>query len=165
MDDLEEIVVEQSCKFNAENLILLQKQEDPIGCAATCAAMCVYQTQAQFKKDGVSIQIADWDKIANMYGYYYVRNDNPSLKTVYDSLKEGYPILVQVNDGTHGSKPHWVTVYKYTGTSTNGSNLNAADFMCADPNYGDKRRLNMATNFYAASPVNWTFVYKIKSEF
>lgn len=163
MDDVEDISIEQSCKFNASNLILPQKQESDSGCAVTCVAICVCQTQKQFQKDGFSISyVESWADFATTYGYTYENISGPSLEKVYNLLKEGYPVIVQVNAGSNTVLPHWVTVYQYTGTSTNGSNLNVADFMCADPWYGDTRRFDTAANFNKNSPVNSIRVYKQK---
>lgn len=162
MDDVEDITIEQSCKFNALNLILPQKQEDSEGCAATCSAMCVCQTQSQFLKDGLSIDSAQWDKVAEKYGYTYEIDWYPTLKKVYNFLKEGYPVIVQVRAEGGSISPHWVTVYQYTGNSTTGDSLNVADFMCADPFNGDLRRLNTAANFNPSSPTNRIVVYKQK---
>jgi len=159
MDDTEEIIVAQSASFDAETLILPNKQKDPIGCAVACAAMCVCQTQEQLVKDGFPLNDAWWDLIATKYGYNYMVYEIPSLKLVYDTLKDGYPIIVQVNVGI---KEHWVTVYQYTGSSTNGQNLNVSDFMCIDPNTGKPCKFNQSVNFNANSPVNRTVVYKQK---
>lgn len=163
MDDVEDITIEQSCKFNTRNLILPQKQESRTGCAVTCVAMCVCQTQKQFQIDKFSIDyVESWANFASKYGYTYENIAGPSLQKVYNLLKEGYPVIVHINDGSNGATQHWVTVYQYTGTSTNGSNLNVSDFMCADPYYGDTRRLDEAMNFNKNSPVNSIRVYKQK---
>lgn len=160
MDDVEEITIEQSCKFNARNLILPQKQEDDDGCAVTCVAMCVCQTQKQLQKDGFSIsEVESWENLAKKYGYTFEMDWNPTFKKVYDFLKDGYPVIVQVNVGSTSVKPHWVTVYQYTGTSTNGDDVIASDFMCVDPKYGDERRLNTAVNY---SKMGRIVVYKQK---
>lgn len=163
MDDVEDITIEQSCKFNALNLILPQKQEDPTGCAVTCVAMCICQTQAQLKKDGFAINyVESWYNLAETYGYTWTELSSPSLKKVYDLLKEGYPVIVQVRADGGSINPHWVTVYQYTGNSTTGNNLNVADFMCADPYYGDLRKFNTAANFNSSHPINRIVVYKQK---
>lgn len=163
MDDVEDITIEQSCKFNASNLILVQEQIHKTGCALTCVAMCVCQTQSQLQKDGFSLNTVDnWENIAEKYGYTYNELSSPSLTNVYDLLKSGYPAIVQVNDGSNGKTPHWVTVYQYTGTSINGNSLSLNDFMCADPYTGTTCRLNNATNINLQSPVNRVVVYKQK---
>lgn len=163
MDDVEDITIEQSCKFNASNLILPQKQENSTGCAVTCVAMCVCQTLKQFQKDGFSISyVYDWGKIAATYGYTYEEIKNSPLENVYNFLKEGYPVIVYSNDGNNGKTEHWVTVYQYTGTSTSGSNVKASDFMCVDPWLGNKCRLDQSTNFNNDLTTTRIVVYKQK---
>ncbi len=164
MDDVEEITIEQSCKFNASNIVLIpQHQEHVTGCAVTCVAMCVCQTQTQFKKDGFAIDyVENWDNFATKYGYTHNGNIEPSLKSVYNLLKEGYPAVVKINDGSNGKTQHWVTIYRYTGESTDGSDLDFADFVCADPYHGDTRTLDTAMNFNPNRPASEIHVYKQK---
>lgn len=69
------------------------------------------------------------------------------MKQVYDFLEQGYPVITCINGWEDLRTDHWVTVYQYTGTSTDGSNLKPEDFMCVDPYYGDKCRLNTAANY------------------
>ncbi len=162
MDDVQEITIEQSCKFNARNLILPQKQEHSTGCTATCAAMCVCQTQKQFLKDGIPINSAEWGIIANKYGYTYQKISDPSLQKVYDLLKEGYPVIVEVNHDPEHLKSHWVTVYQYTGTKMNVNKSDASDFMCLDPWTGESCKLDNSLHFDESSPVNRMCYFKQK---
>lgn len=158
MDDTEDISINQSCKFNAENLIMVQKQPTDIACAATCIAMCVCQEIEQFKKDGLSIGfISNWYAYAEQYGYTLKNYPERSLKKVYDLLKQGYPVISYINDGKNGKSEHCVVICHYTGTSENGENLNESDFLCADPWYGDIRKLNTAMNF---NKITSTYVYE-----
>lgn len=148
MDDTEEVPIYQSCEFNAENLILPQKQISTTGCLLTCAAMCICQTQEQLDEDGFSLdEVENWNKLMKTYGYNVKTYDNHSLEQVYEILKQGYPVISYINNSNDLHLKHCVTIYKYSGTSKDGKNLNASDFMCVDPKYNNKCPLNKALNY------------------
>lgn len=84
-----------------------------------------------------------WSTIATKYGYKSTGPDSTSLKSIYNTLKSGYPVIVQVNTG---SMEHWVVVTKYSGNSTT---LSAADFTCIDPWDAKTKVLSSATRYSA----------------
>ena len=116
------ISVTQEVLLDRSKLVTAYKQITNSSCAATCAARCVNKSPETLKNDGIDLEYAMWSTIATKYGYKSTGPDSTSLKSIYNTLKSGYPVIVQVNTG---SMEHWVVVTKYSGNSTT---LSADDF-------------------------------------
>lgn len=137
------ISVTQEVLLDRSKLVTAYKQITNSSCAATCAAMCVNKSPETLKNDGIDLEYAMWSTIATKYGYKSTGPDSTSLKSIYNTLKSGYPVIVQVNTG---SMEHWVVVTKYSGNSTT---LSADDFTCIDPWDAKTKVLSSATRYSA----------------
>lgn len=128
--------------YDRSSKINVYQQITDYSCAATCAAMCVKKSPQTLRNDGFNLDDANWSGIAAKYGYTATMTDPASLSNVLPILKQGYPVIVKVND----SNPHWVVITKYTGDGTDVSENN---FTCADPATGTIRALTSAARWNA----------------
>lgn len=127
--------------FDNSNEITIYKQITPISCATTCAAMCVNKSPQTLRNDGFNLDWADWDGIAQEYGYSQFMSGISSFSGVIDILRGGYAAVVQVNTGDN---EHWVVVTKFAGEN---SAPKSSNFTCADPWTGTTKSLSNAINY------------------
>ncbi|MCM1059783.1 MAG: C39 family peptidase [Eubacterium sp.] len=126
--------------YDRSSMITIYTQPTDTSCAATCAAMCVKKSPQTLQNEGFDLGWADWSGIASKYGYSTNGWESAGLSNVLAVLKEGYPVIVKVNE----SNPHWVVVTKYSGSATSPS---ASNFTCADPSTGKSVKLSSATRY------------------
>lgn len=125
-----------------------------IGCLTTAISM-VESHRAGYKI--TPPQMADRLSYSSSGSLYwpsdYVRADASGnyLKSVYELLKKGKPVIVGAKKASGGQ--HWVTVYGYKATGS----FTAESFMIHDP--GSERRTTLAA-FFTAYPYPDRFVYK-----
>lgn len=119
-----------------------------IGCTTTCIAMVYsYNTGRTVYPNTVKnkLRYANndlyWNSIGNVgltSKLYNCGISNSMLKTIYNKLKEGKPVIIgAVVPG--GASQHWVVITGYTGTST--TNFSTADFIINDPGYQNCKTL------------------------
>ena len=132
-------VTASTVSYDRSSKINVYQQITNTSCAATCAAMCVKRKPETLQNDGFDLGWADWGGIASKYGYSTNGWQNAGLSDVLAVLKEGYPVIVKVNE----TNPHWVVITKYSGSST----PTASGFTCADPWTGKSVTLTSATNY------------------
>lgn len=136
-------------------------KQDPGKCAGTCACMCVNKAPSTVESDipyydanhpdHTIIYPVMWSKVAEKYGYKLDPVDGPATGTisdVFNGLKNGYPVIVMVNDTSLNSTykyDHWVVVTKYTGKGE--SDLAIDNFTCVDPNDKVTKPLSSAACF------------------
>ena len=128
-------------KFDNSSKIKVYKQITPISCATTCAAMCVKKSPQTLKDDGFDLDLADWEGIAQKYGYRTFLDGIDSFSGIIDILRGGFPAVVKVNTGKN---QHWVVVTKFEGDNSAAVSSN---FTCADPWTGTVKRLDKALNY------------------
>lgn len=126
--------------YDVSNKINIYEQITKYSCAVTCACMSLKRSPETMQADGISLNWADWNNIADTYGYN-VYDGTASLKGVIEILKKGYPAITQVNTGNN---QHWVDIISFDGDEDNPK---AGDFECADPAFGDTRNLTKAGNY------------------
>lgn len=142
---------EWTVTYDRTNMITAYQQPFVGACATTCAAMCVKRSPDQLKSDGIDLGYAYWGTIASKYGYTLDPSSGPATCTiseVFNGLKNGYPVIVKVNDTTLNSTykyDHWVVVTKYTGKGE--SDLAESNFTCVDPNDKTTKPLSSAACF------------------
>lgn len=131
-----------------KNVKIGTKTIGQIGCTTTCIAMVysyntgktVYPNQV---KNMLRYSNNDlyWSSIGNVGLTSKIYNSgvtNSMLKTIYDKLKAGRPVIIGAST-SNGSSQHWVVVTGYTGTST--STFSTADFTINDPGYQNSATL------------------------
>ena len=124
-----------------KNVKIGTKTIGAIGCTTTCCAMVysyntgrtVYPHQV---KNMLRYSNNDlyWSSIGNIgltSKAYNCGVSNSMLKTIYNKLKEGRPVIVGATN-SNGNQ-HWTVVVGFTGTST--TNFSTADFLVNDPGY------------------------------
>lgn len=82
---------------------------------------------------------AYWSKGNFEYNAEYGSFEN-QLKTIYDELIKGYPVLVKVKDEDCNTK--YVVAYGVTKTNKSITKLSAIDFQTIDPSDGDRKTLS-----------------------
>ncbi len=137
-------VMASTVSYDRSSMINIYQQPTNTSCAATCAAMCVKKTPQTLENDGFDLGNADWGGIASKYGYSTNGWEYADLSDVLAVLKEGYPVIVKINE----SNPHWVVITKYSGSSTSPSKDN---FTCADPATGKSVKLTSAARWNAVT--------------
>ena len=125
-----------------KNVKIGTKTIGQIGCTTTCCAMVysyntgntVYPHQVKSKLRYSNNDLY-WSSIGNIGLTSKVYNcgvSNSMLKTIYNKLKEGRPVIIGANNAA-GTAQHWVVITGYTGTST--TSFSTADFLINDPGY------------------------------
>lgn len=125
-----------------KNVKIGTKTIGQIGCTTTCIAMVYsYNTGKTVYPNKVKNMLRYsnndlyWSSIGNVGLTSKVYNcsvSNSMLKTIYNKLKEGRPVIIgAVVPG--GASQHWVVITGYTGSST--TNFSTADFTINDPGY------------------------------
>lgn len=116
-----------NASYNRSSMVEFYKQTGDKDCAFTCAAMCVKIPPQTLINKGFKSNWADWSGIAKEGGMTATEDDSGNLQKVYNTLKEGYPVIAHIND-----KPsHWVVICEYHG---NPADLVHKNFYCYDPN-------------------------------
>ena len=137
--------------YDRTNMITAYQQPFVGACATTCAAMCVNRSPATLENDKIDLGYAYWGTIASKYGYTLDPSSGPAtctIREVFNGLKNGYPVIVKVNNTALNSTykyDHWVVVTKYTGKGE--SDLAIDNFTCVDPNDKTTKPLSSAACF------------------
>ncbi len=116
-----------------------------IGCTTTAIAMMEsYRTGKTIFPDAMSKKLS-YSSSGDLYwpsDYQVVLNSSGYLKSFYDILKQGKPILFGAKN-SYG-KQHWVVITGYTG----GESLSASKFTVNDPGSNSRTNLQQFLNAY-----------------
>lgn len=124
-----------------------------IGCVTTGIAMMESYRSGTYIRPDVMMKSLSYDSKGNVYwpSDYTVNFWHENyLKTVYDFLSEGKPVLIGAKN-SYGSQ-HWVVITGYTG----GSSLSADNFIINDP--GSKANTKLS-QFFASFPTLYKFFH------
>lgn len=116
-----------------------------IGCATTAIAMMEsYRTGTTIYPDAMSKRLS-YSSTGSVYwpsNYTVITSSSGYLKSVYDKLIQGKPVLFGAKN-SYGSQ-HWVVITGYKG----GSTLSASSFLINDPGSNSRTTLQEFLNSY-----------------
>lgn len=86
-----------------------------------------------------------WNHAAEFYDYF---NDNKqeTLKTIYNQVAQGKPVVMQVNGNKTGTSRHFVTVVGVKSNVTNANNVKESDLLILDSWDGQLERMDTSTS-------------------
>ena len=87
----------------------------------------------------------NWNHASEFYDYFN-DNKNETLKTIYNQVIEGKPVVMQVNGNKTGTSRHFVTVVGVKSNVTNANNVKESDLLILDSWDGQLERMDTATS-------------------
>lgn len=116
-----------------------------IGCATTAIAMMESTRTGRTIYPDVMADRLNFTASGNVYwpsDYKAVTNGSGLLNGIYNTLKQGKPVLIGCRDAY--GKQHWVVITGFTG----GTNLTASDFTIHDPGTWSRTNLQQFMNLF-----------------
>ena len=123
-----------------KNTYIGNKTIGEVGCITTCISMVYsYHTGSNVFPNTIKSKLSysnndlAWGSLTRVdltYKTYNGSVTNDLLKTIYNLLKQGKPVIIGGTTST-GANQHWVVITGYPGTST--TKFSTADFTINDP--------------------------------
>ena len=73
-------------------------------------------------------------------------NKSEALKKIYSEIRNGNPVVLQVNGNTQGTVRHFVTVVGYNNNVKSASELTEKDLLIVDSWDGQLERMDTSTS-------------------